>query len=743
MVVTLLAVLAGIATQEAAVAYGAIAGTIRAEESGAPLGGASISVSGLAGAVLSAADGQYELHAIPAGFRQLTIRRLGYHSRSLRVLVPRDGTVQLNVALSPSPVHLRALVVQGRPVGSAGVEAPIRQQSPAALRTRPLLAEPDAFAGLSSGEVIMAPESPSGIHIRGGASDQTGFEIDGIPVFNPVHTAGILSALNPDALDLVTIATGTRAHRLSGVVSAATRAPGDRLTVQGGVSSTQARATISGPAGPPSSGMLLSIRAGFPGAVIPDREPSYLRGESADWLAKFGIPVLGGRAQFIGYGNENTVSTASHATGEDAAPSSSRNGFEWHSTSIGAEWARSTFDGAIRVMAWRATTSAAGRWTHAAAPMRLSGARRDAGIEALVEHAALGGRTEASVGVTTSRTSYRVEASEGRLADRTSTPLLTLRASHAIALGRLDLQAGAATVAASGQLFMAPEVHVRWTITDQLRLTGSATRAHQFAQSLRNSESLVSGIFPVDLYLGSAHPSVPVARSDQAVIGMDYQPIRSVRFITNAWSRQFYGLLLVAPRSGAPFAIDGVAVGEGSAHGFALEGTVSRASAHYSASYGMQWIGIREGASAYVPGYGARQTLQSGVTLTPTGSISLTLGAMGIWGRRTTMATGALEWESCSLLDEGCEFAGSPDHSGYDLGATSLPAYFRVDLGIRKEWSARIAGRGGKVALFGTMTNLLARRNLLSFVRDPGSEVLTAIEMRSRVPLVAGIDWRF
>jgi hypothetical protein len=662
----------------------------------------------------------------------------------LRVHVPHDGTIDLNVALRASPVHLRALVVRGRPGDTAAVEAPITLQSRDALWTRPSLAEPDPLAGLASGQITIAPESPSGIHIRGGASDQTGFEIDGIPVFNPVHTAGMLGALNPDALEMIAVTAGTRAHRLSGVVSATTRPPDDHLTFHGGVSSTQLRATINASAGVAGSGLLVSVRAGFPSTVMRDPESSYLRGESGDWLARLSLPVLGGRVRLLGYGNENTVSTASHVVADSAVANPARNGFEWHSASIGAEWRRMLSGGSMQVLAWSASTSVAGRWAHSSGPVRLTGDRRDAGIEARVARATTGRRTEASVGVMTSRTSYAVEDSGRQGADRSNTPMLTLRAQHKVTFGgRFDLQVGSAMAATDGRVFMAPELNARWTIADRLQLTGSAARAHQFAQSLRNSESLAGGIFPVDLYLGSGHPSVPVARSDQAVIGIDYRPAATVRLTTSAWTRRFGGLLLVAPRSGAPFAINGFDVGKGSASGIALEGAISSARARYSASYGMQWILLEHGAEAYEPGYGPRQTLQGGVTLIPDDGFSLTLGATGIWGRRTTMATGALEWESCSLLDKGCEFAGSPDHTGSDLGAMSLPAYVRLDLGVRKEWIARMASRDGTVAVFGTITNLLARRNVLTFVKDPADGLLTGIEMRSRVPLVVGIDWRF
>jgi hypothetical protein len=109
-------------------------------------------------------------------------------------------------------------------------------------------------------------------------------------------------------------------------------------------------------------------------------------------------------------------------------------------------------------------------------------------------------------------------------------------------------------------------------------------------------------------------------------------------------------------------------------------------------------------------------------------------------GRRTTPLAGSLEWESCNLLDQGCEFGGSPDHQGEILGGTALPAYLRLDVGVRKHWHLR---RGALVALFGTVSNVAGRRNVLTWARDASSGERTPVEMRPVAPLVLGVEARF
>jgi hypothetical protein len=77
------------------------------------------------------------------------------------------------------------------------------------------------------------------------------------------------------------------------------------------------------------------------------------------------------------------------------------------------------------------------------------------------------------------------------------------------------------------------------------------------------------------------------------------------------------------------------------------------------------------------------------------------------------------------------------------LGATRLPAYYRLDLGVRRQWNVRIGEREGRLAVFGTATNLLARKNVLTVSVDPATGERGEIEMMPPSPLVVGIDWRF
>jgi hypothetical protein len=129
---------------------------------------------------VSDSAGRYRLGAVPPGPQHLSVKRIGYSPRTIHALVPGQGELEIDLSLHPVPLQLPTIVVRST-VAVRGLDQgdstpyPDRGISAAALRNHPLLAEPDGFLALSGGEIAMDPEAPSGVHVRGGASDQTAY----------------------------------------------------------------------------------------------------------------------------------------------------------------------------------------------------------------------------------------------------------------------------------------------------------------------------------------------------------------------------------------------------------------------------------------------------------------------------------------------------------------------------------------------------------------------------------------
>lgn len=730
-----------------------VEGEIRDAESGAPLAGAVIVLADLDRAVVSDGDGRYSLTSVPAGPQHLVIRRIGYRSRTLHVLVPSDGRLEVNLSLRPDPIRLdRVSADPGRPVRGLepdeGAVFPDRGITHAALRHHPTLAQSDPLQGLAGGEVLVEPEAPAGLHVRGGAADHTGFLLDGVPVLSPYHTAGLFSAWNPDALAGLAIAAAAPSpalpDALSGAVVARTKQPGTTLRMHSAVSNTEARATLDGPIAAGAS-YLLSWRLGLTGPLAPGDEASYLAGETGDIVGTVRTPVLGGVLQLLVYDSENELAPASAVPGEDGSATSPPNRFEWSSRSMGAGWAGSLSPAlTARVGGWRASADAHSRWLTGAVPATVASSRDDFGFQAALEHRSNRIRTEAGLRARSTRTTYRVNSTSPVSWDADgSVAVFTAFGQHARPLtDRSDVWAGLAASQAGGEVLLSPRASVRLRPAAKMALFAAYSRTHQFAQSLRNPESVVGHIFPADLAVASGGAVVPVAESDQVVLAGELALQPGLRVGAQAFDRRLRRLLLVAPVEPGPFATSAFVIGSATARGASLELAASGARHGLVVSYGLQRVRVSYGDSLYTPRHGTTHTLDAGLTVHPAATFSIRLGVAAAMGRTSTTVSGPFEWESCNVLDRGCEFAGSPQLLG-PLGADRLPTYARVDLGGRKHWHARVAGRDMLIGVFGTVSNVLGRHNALVHVVDPETGERQTVDMLPRAPLIIGIDTRF
>ncbi|HEV8176623.1 MAG TPA: hypothetical protein VGP44_02930, partial [Gemmatimonadales bacterium] len=403
--------------------------------------------------------------------------------------------------------------------------------------------------------------------------------------------------------------------------------------------------------------------------------------------------------------------------------------------------------GLLRVQAWTASGDADANWTRAdSSTVTVTADRRDGGLQAGVERSVPGSTTSAGARVQWSRTLYRVAPLGGgnpSIDLDANTPVAAVFLQHRRALGRpLTAGLGGSGALAAGQLYLNLQSRLDWRPSRTLLLTAGYSRSHQFAQSLRNSESIVGNVFPAELYLGAGNSAVPVARSDKGSLAAEYRPAPGLRLGAQLYLSASSGLLLVAPNTVEPFATEGFNIGSARAPGFALEAGWSQPDYGLVASYGWQRVRLRYADSTYTPAYGAGHRVEVGATVLPWTNSSIRIGATGVFGRRATAVAGGFEWEACNLLDRGCEFSGSPRTTG-GLGGTRLPAYLRLDLSLRRDWHLSLGHREVTMGMFATMSNLLARHNRLTVVTDPATGRPSPIDMLPFAPLVAGLDWRF
>jgi hypothetical protein len=735
-----------------------VTGVVRDSAAGLPLVGATVTVSSTPAAVTTDVAGRFMLSYVRTGVQHMTVRCLGHTALTLDIVVPSDGLLRIDLVLASTPTRLASVDVfpsraLREPLNRAGATLGARTFDAVDVARHPLLSEPDLFRALSGGSVAARAETAGALYVNGGRSDQVAYSIDGMPVFNPAHLGGLISGFNSEALADAELSIGSPvlagASVLSGSLAATTRSPGDHASVRGALSSSHARLTVDGPLGVGSAAYLVSARQAVPrlGSV---RDPNFLHGESGDWFAKVATPVSGGALTLSAYGSGDELS-ARRATVDAPIAPATRNGLAWQSSSLGAQWLRTRQTGETRVNVWQAGTSASADWGGDSTRTTLDSRRNDIGFQIFHRISSQSTLTSLALRLDFTQTAYKAASLALTGSDSLHisgvTPVATLSADRRYdTRHNLQLTGGAALATSARGLYFLPRARMAIWPTAPVSIAIDASRSVQFVQSLRNEESLVSHIFPVELYVGAGNARLPVATSDQISVSTVVRPADGLRVSIEGHARRARGVLLRGERESGPFAVTDLARaplagGTVEAHGVSTEFAYTSSRAIALFSYGWQAVAYREGVRTYVPEHSARHLVEGGVTLLPGSGFNVRVGALGALGRRATMARGAVEWDGCSLADRACEFAGAPASSPDALGATRLPYYLRADLSVRKSWSQTLHGRVGELAVYGTVTNIFNRTNFLS-VATVGDQ-RSGLEMRSRSPLVIGIDWRF
>ncbi len=741
-----------------------IAGTVRDAERGHAIAGATVALASAGIVTSTGTDGRYHIASAPAGVQRMVVRYLGRATYVIDAIVPAAGLLELDVTLTVVPQQLPTVAVRSSEWVSPAyrMDGDMRRTIDSrSLAQHPLAAESDVLVALSGGDVSIRPESPSGLSVRGGAPDQLGYALNGIPVLNPLHVAGLIGAWNPDALASAQLADGsTDAHHVStlgGRVEATTRAPGKQLSVRGATSSTHLRLTLDGPVSAQGAGFLLSLRSAFPTLLGPN-DPDYLRGDSGDWLATVTMPMRTSSLQVMATGSDDEMQVSRKANMSVVAGATDpRNTLAWTNQSIGFAWNRATPHRGLAVTGWRAASNVGASWNGDVRLVAMSSRRTDLGAEVTLRSGTSGSERIFGARVEASDTRYTAESATGllpadsgfqadsRVSLTARTPTVTAFVRQAGPIGTTATwRAGAALTSMRRLLVVDPHASISWTPASPVTFTAEASRTHQFIQSLRNTESLVSHLLPAELYLGAGGGTVPVARSDQLSIRAAVRPGMSTTITLRGYQRTMAGLLAVARGTTGPFVLNaetGLVQQTATVSGVGVDAVYDARATTLLLRYGWSTARYHADGISYTPDYVARHQLDGGVTIRPTSRTTVRLGLTAAIGRRATPVLGPVEWEACNLIDRGCEFGGTPVAASGSLGATILPMYLRTDLSARHVWRARRGRRSAEVAVFGTVTNLLNRANVLNFLEDGASR--SALQMRPRAPLVAGVDWVF
>lgn len=207
-----------------ALAQGRLAGTVTDAELGDPLPGVNVLVLGTSQGAATDLDGRFAIAGLRAGEYTVQVSYIGYETRQYTGIAVRNGeTTTLDVELAPAVLAGEEVVVVG--------EKPlidVEQSSSAMTIGR----EEIAAAPVREVQQVVASQAgvvrdPTGLYIRGGRADETGFLVDGVSAKDPLAGTGFGLDLGANAFAEVEVTTGgvgaDVGDATSGVVSVTTR----------------------------------------------------------------------------------------------------------------------------------------------------------------------------------------------------------------------------------------------------------------------------------------------------------------------------------------------------------------------------------------------------------------------------------------------------------------------------------------------------------------------------------------
>lgn len=170
---------------------GRIVGRIVDATQGAPIAGASVEVVGAGIRAVSAIDGRYLLHNVPAGTLNLSVRMIGYQPKQVQGLTLAAGqSAEQNVSLTPATVQVEEIAVTAE-VERGTVAAAIEEQRNAdnivsAITSEQIQKSPDGDAGQAVQRVTgVTVQDGKYVFVRGLGERYTTTTLNGARVPSP------------------------------------------------------------------------------------------------------------------------------------------------------------------------------------------------------------------------------------------------------------------------------------------------------------------------------------------------------------------------------------------------------------------------------------------------------------------------------------------------------------------------------------------------------------------------------
>jgi len=231
------------------------------------IGATAFSANGRKGTVTNS-YGFYSL-TLPEGTDHIRFSYIGYEPQTLSIDLEND-TIIIVEMLADNEIE-EVVVEADRPeTGTSSSRMGTTTMPVEMIKRQPaLLGEPDVLKALQTlPGVQRGMVGTSGIHVRGGDSDQNLYLLDGVPLYNIDHILGFMSAFTPDAVkhvDFYKASFPSRyGGRLSSVIDVRTK-DGDmqKWHGMGQIGTLSSHMSVEGPLRTDKTSFILSARRSY------------------------------------------------------------------------------------------------------------------------------------------------------------------------------------------------------------------------------------------------------------------------------------------------------------------------------------------------------------------------------------------------------------------------------------------------------------------------------------------------
>jgi hypothetical protein len=706
-----------------------LAGRVLAVETLTPLPDVHVRLLGARGEATTDSDGRFSLPNVPRRPLRIELRVPDALPDTVTVTADRDS---LYVAVRADAHALEPIVVTADAYRRRERFETTAQTSRINLDRNDLAhipgaVESDVLRALQSMPGVVAKHDFSiGYNVRGGENDQNLVLLDGFPVFNPSHLGGLFSTFDVNVLDETNFYTGgfpaRYSGRLSSILDLSVKAGSrQRMRGSGQVSLLSSKLALEGPLGPGS--FVFGARRTYADVVVATFTTHTLPYYFTDLVGKLTFPI----------GRNGSLSATGYF-GRDVL----------NDRIVDVDSAQGVFAPIDLVVDWGNLLGGL-TWHQLVGPItfttRAGLSRFSSSVGVFPDYAnlqnellLLTGGTQAAatlgahdlrvgVGAEVFDIRYAVQEpgfvrDEENLVEVGFLPLLDRRYRPTIvsafaedqwrASSRLLLRPGIRVehVARARATAVAPRFAAKLFLTDDQAVTASVGRYHQAVHSLRDPD------FPITIFefwIG-ANESVPIAKSDQAVLGYERWLGRDWQMVIEGYYREFRDLVI--PDRG--FALrdpgDEFLRMEGESWGADLLIRKHAGTVRGWLGYGFNRSIRRAGGVEFPPSHDRRHMIN--LVLDAPGPLGADMGLRVAYGSPLPFTAKIGEWDHRRYSADLHAFGfGSEEPIASGINAQRFPYYSRIDLGLR--W--QFLKWGVEWQPYFQVANLINRKNVFMY----------------------------